>query len=166
MGLLDFLFGPSSPEERVKRLTDQLGFRSETAERLDAEVERIENANPMLAALGNAFGGIGAGRSGQASAALNDLRAKQNALEQARDKECNTRLKAAQALGALRQATAVPALTEALGDRYLKVRVASAVALGECGGPEARAALEAALADEKQRDGVKEAARAALATFT
>ncbi len=75
MGFLSRLFGPTNPETRARRLIEELTFRSQSATTLAAEIDRFERANPMLAALGSAFGGIGSGGS-RTSAALNSFKKK------------------------------------------------------------------------------------------
>ncbi len=162
MSFLGNLFGPRDPEARVKRLIESLTYRSRTAANLEAEIDRFEQANPMLAALGNAFGGIGFGRSQQTSAALNSLKDKQRSLEQERKREQQIRADAAVKLGELRHPLAVQALIVALEDHYPHVRCSAAKALGASGDKQAIEPLRRRSEDPKEAGSVKQCASEAL----
>lgn len=74
-------------------------------------------------------------------------------IEKLRDRDPDTRVRAAQALGETRDRTAVPALVHALNDANQDVRVAAVRALGRIGPGASRAvpALRAMLAENDER---------------
>ena len=161
MGFLSSLFGPRDPETRVKRLIESLTYRSRTAANLQSEIDRFEQANPMLAALGNAWGGIGFGGA-QTSAALNSLMEDKRRLEQEHKRERQVRVDAAVKLGELRHPLAVQALIVALEDEYPLVRSNAAKAIGASGDSKAIDALRRRSQDPKESDSVKQSASEAL----
>jgi len=145
----------------VKRLIERLTYHSRTAATLQSEIDRFEQANPMLAALGNAFGGIGFGGA-STSAALNSLKDKQRSLEQEYRQEGRVRAEAALKLGELRHHLAVQALITALEDKYPLVRSNAARALGASGDRQAIDALMRRSQDPKEPDSVRQSASEAV----
>lgn len=164
MGFLSKLFGPRDPETRAKRLIRDLTYRSDCAASLAAEIDRFEQANPMLAALGNAFGGIGIGGA-RTSAALNNFKKKKRRLELAHEGERAIRAGAALKLGEVRHPRAVQALIAALEDKYPLVRSNAAKALGALRDSQAIDALTRRSQDPKEPDLVRQSASQALETL-
>jgi hypothetical protein len=161
MGFLSRLFRSRDPETRARGLLRDLTFRSQSLSTLAGEIDRFEQANPMLAALGNAFGGIGSGGS-STSAALNSFKDTKRRLETEQERECAIRARAALKLGELRYRPACEPLIAALGDKYPVVRANAARALGALGDMQAVDALTRRSQDSKERASVKQAASEAL----
>ncbi|WP_295432905.1 HEAT repeat domain-containing protein [uncultured Thiodictyon sp.] len=149
--------------EIAKQLVKNLTYRSQVAATLAAEIDRFEEANPILAALGDAWGGIGLGRSEQTFAALDRLSEKKRELKQECERECRIRAEAALKLGELHYPFVVEPLITALKDKYREVRSNAASALGSIGDKRAVEPLTRLTQEDFEKNqGVREVALQAL----
>jgi len=72
-----------------EKLINKLAKLEDRVQKAASQVDEFENQNPMIGALGNAFGGIGIGtsRNPQFAAKMAELKRKQNQLNTARRKK-------------------------------------------------------------------------------